>query len=96
MRKTNTEQLKTIIQQFLREEGLETPLNQHRIINAWSEVMGKGIARNTGKIFIRNQTLFVQIKSPALKADLMMMREQLVKKLNNYVQAQVITTISFY
>lgn len=96
MRKTNTEQLGTIIRQFLREEGLETPLNQHRIISAWTEVMGMGIAKYTGNIYIKNQTLFVQIKSPALKADLMMMRNTLVQKLNNHVHAQVITSINFY
>ena len=43
MRKSNTEQLGNILRRYQREEGLETPLNQHRLINAWPDVMGQGI-----------------------------------------------------
>jgi hypothetical protein len=75
---------------------LETPLNQHRLINSWSEVMGQGIKKYTGDIFIKNQTLYVQIRSSVLKQDLMMSRQALVKRLNEHINAQVITDIIFY
>ncbi len=96
MRKTNSEHISTVIRQFLREEGLETPLNQHRLIDSWAEVMGQGIVRYTGNIFIKNQTLFVQIKSSVLKQDLIMTRTNLVRRLNDHVGALVITDIQFY
>lgn len=80
----------------MREEGLETPLNQYRLIEAWAAVMGQGIAKYTGNIYIKNQTLYVQITSPVLKSDLMMGRASLVRRLNEHVGAQVITSISFY
>ena len=92
MRHSNAEQLGSIISQ----EGLETPLNQYRLIESWKEVMGEGIARYTGNLFIKNQTLFVQIKSSVLKQDLSMSRGNLVKRLNEHVKAQVITDITFY
>jgi len=96
MRKTNSEHISAVIRQFLREEGLETPLNQHRLIDSWAEVMGQGIVRYTGNIFIKNQTLFVQIKSSVLKQDLIMTRTNLVRRLNDHVGALVITDIQFY
>ena len=96
MRKTNSEHISTVIRQYLREEGLETQLNQHRLIDSWAEVMGQGIVRYTGNIFIKNQTLFVQIKSSVLKQDLMMARTSLVRRLNDHVGALVITDIQFY
>ena len=96
MRKSNTESIGTLLQRFLREEGLETPLNQHRLIRSWQDVLGQGIMRYTGDIFIRNQTLHVQIRSSVLKQDLMMSRANLVKRLNDHVGAQVITDIQFY
>ena len=40
MRRKNTEQIDCILNRFLRNEGLETPLNEYRLVNAWSEVMG--------------------------------------------------------
>ena len=96
MRRSNSEHISEILQRFLLEEGLETPLNQHRLINSWSEVMGQGIMKYTGDIFIKNQTLYVQIRSSVLKQDLMMSRQALVKRLNEHINAQVITDIIFY
>lgn len=96
MRKCNAEQLGAIISQLMREEGLETPLNQYRLIDSWQDVMGQGIMKYTGNIFIKNQTLYVQITSPVIKSDLMMGRSMLVRRLNEKVKAQVITNIVFY
>ena len=58
--------------------------------------MGQGIMKYTGDIFIKNQTLYVQIRSSVLKQDLMMSRQALVKRLNEHINAQVITDIIFY
>ncbi len=96
MRFGKSEQVGDVVRQFLRSEGLETPLNQHRLIAAWSEVMGEGIRRYTGEVFIKNQTLFVQIRSSVLRQELNMTKANLVAKLNNHVKAQVICDIKFY
>lgn len=95
MRRCKAETIGDMIRQFLRREGLETPLNELRIVSAWPEVMGEGIARYTGEAFVRNEVLYIQIKSPALRANLMMNREALVARLNNHVGAQVIRNIIF-
>lgn len=88
--------LADILQQTLRENGLETPLLQHRLIDAWPTVVGKTIDEYTGERFIKNQTLFVKILNPALRQDLSMMRTQLVKRLNEQVGALVITEVRIY
>ena len=96
MRFGKSEQVGDVVRQFLRSEGLETPLNQHRLIAAWPEVMGEGIRRYTGEVFIKNQTLFVQIRSSVLRQELNMTKANLVAKLINHVKAQVICDIKFY
>lgn len=85
-----------IVWQVLRSQGLETPLMQKRIIDAWDTVMGHAVAQYTGDKFIRNQTLMVKIHNPALRADLNMLRTQLTSKLNDAVGAQVITDVKIY
>lgn len=95
MRRNNAESIGDVLRQFLRQEGIETPLNERRIEMAWPEVMGQAIARYTGTLFVKNETLYVQVKSPALRANLMLGREELVRRLNNYVGAQVIRQIVF-
>ncbi len=96
MRRSQAESLTTLLGEFLREEGLETPLNQRRLISSWPEVVGPTIARYTGDVFIKNQTLYVRIKSAPLKNDLMMGRASLVSQLNQHIGAQVIADIVFY
>ena len=72
MKKSNSEQVGDILRRFMRDEGLETPLNQFRLMSAWKDVMGDGIEQYTGDMFIKNQTLFVKIKSSVLKNNQMM------------------------
>lgn len=85
-----------LVRQVMREEGLETPINEYRLVTeAWPEVMGKGVVRYTGDIFVKQSTLYVQLKSPALKQNLMMGRAALVHRLNQAVGAQVIEHLVF-
>ena len=84
-----------LILKNLRAQGLETPLQQKRLIEAWPEVMGELIAGYTQEVFIKNQTLHVKLTNPALRADLAMMRADIVKKLNAAGGSQVIVEIRF-
>ena len=96
MFKRDVQSLADIVAQCLRHDGLETPLQQRRLIDSWGKVAGRAIEKYTGEKFIRNQTLFVKILNPALRADLSMMRERFVKNLNVEAGAKVITDIKFY
>lgn len=95
MFKREVQSVKDLILQAMREQGLETPLNQKRLVEAWPEVAGPVIARYTLNTYIYNQTLFVRLSNPALRSDLCMMRQELVKKLNDYVGEQIITDVRF-
>lgn len=96
MFRRQVQQIDDILQMVLREQGLETPLLQKRLIDQWETVTGNIVARYTEEKYIKNQTLFVKITNPALRQDLTMMRQQLVKRLNESVGALVIIDIKFY
>ena len=85
-----------LLPEFLRNEGLETPLQQKRLIDSWDAVVGAPFAAYCGEKFIKNQTLYVKLQNPALRADLTMNRSILVRRLNEQVGAQVIADIRFY
>jgi predicted nucleic acid-binding Zn ribbon protein len=95
MRRQKAEQVGELVRRFLREEGLETPYNEYRLVEAWPEVMGQGIANYTGEVVIRNRVLHVHLKSSVLRQELFMNRKRLVQKLNEHVGAQVIDDIVF-
>ena len=82
--------------QFLREQGLETPLLEYRIIKAWSEVAGPTVSKYTGQRYIREGVLYVQIKSPSLRQNLSMYQSELTERLNNQVKSRVINSVRFF
>lgn len=93
MRRTNSEAIGDILRQYLRQQGLESPLNEYRLIQGWSHVMGPIIARYTKDLTIHNQTLYIHISSPAVRQEILMQRKEVTNRLNAYVGAQVITNI---
>ena len=95
MFKRDVQSLKDLLLRNLREQGLETPLLQKRLVDVWPQVAGPIIASYTLNTYIYNQTLFVRLSTPSLRADLSMMTQQLVDKLHAAVGQQVITDIKF-
>ena len=95
MKRQREIQLGDAIRQFMRQEGIESPYNEFRLVQAWPEVMGQAVQRYTGNIYIKNQVLYVHLTSSVLRQELFMGRQLLVHRLNNYVGAQAITKIVF-
>jgi predicted nucleic acid-binding Zn ribbon protein len=91
----DVKELRGLILRNLRQQGLEMPLLQKRLIEAWPVVAGETIASYTLNTYIYNQVLFVRLSSPALRAELSMRRQELVTQLNQHVGSQVITDIRF-
>ena len=95
MFKREVQSVKDIILRTMREQGLETPLQQKRLVEAWPKVAGPLIASYTLNTYIYNQTLYVHLSNPALRADLSMRRQEFTERLNAVVGEQVITDVRF-
>lgn len=97
MKRNKAQNINDLVLQFLRLSGLETPLNEHRLIQAWSDVLGPQMSKYTDveHLYIKNQKLYVHVTSAALRQELSMARSTLVKTLNNRVGSQVIVDIIF-
>lgn len=93
MKRGGVKSISELVRATCREEGLETPLNEYRLIKAWSQVLGKNVNNYTGELYIKNQILYVHVTSSVLRQELMMNRKNLVRLLNEHVKAQVITDI---
>lgn len=95
MEMKKVEHIGKLVQRFLRQKSLESPLNEQRLLDAWPQILGPTIDSYTQNLFIRNQVLYVHLTSAALRQELMMGRELLVRNLNQKVGATVITNIIF-
>lgn len=93
---TKAQPMRDILLDYLRKEGLETPLLEFRITQAWVEVMGETINRYTRQVFVRDRQLKVQLTSAPLRQNLMMEHKRIAQKLNDYVGSFVISDVSFF
>ena len=95
MKRQREEQVGDVIRQFMRAEGIETPYNEFRLVQAWPEIVGPAVERMTTDIYIKNSILYVHLTSSVIRHELFLGRQRLAQRLNDYVGAQVITTIVF-
>lgn len=51
MKRNDAEQIGKLIQQYLRQESLESPLNEQRLLDAWPQVLGPA-ASYTSNLYI--------------------------------------------
>ena len=96
MQKKNAQPLSEALSDFFRENSrLRYQLAQQRIIRRWGELLGEGVAKYTTNIYFNRDTLYVSLTSSVLRAELMMIKEELIKKLNDHAEMAVVRDIMF-
>jgi predicted nucleic acid-binding Zn ribbon protein len=95
MRKRNTEELRDIIGQVLKQSKLDKPLKEKRLIDAWPLVLGANITQYTSSLSIKNRVLYVGLTSSVLRHDLFLSKEKILTSLNQQVGSEVISDIIF-
>jgi hypothetical protein len=93
MRRSNIQNINEVVEQLLKELKIDHKLKEVRLINSWNEVLGNNIARLTSKIFIKDRVLFVYMKSPVARNELMMLKSGIIKSLNDRAGEKVIDDI---
>ena len=74
---------------------LRRKFDETSLIVAWPEMMGVAVANRTKDIFIRDRKLFIRIESAVIKNDLMMMRSNIIEKMNEKAGSSIIDEIIF-
>lgn len=96
MQKKNAQPLSEALSDFFNENSaLRVKLAQQRVIRGWSELFGEGISRYTGNLYFNRDTLYVHLTSAVLRAELLMIKEELIKKLNDHAEMPVVHDIVF-
>lgn len=92
-RKGDAQPLKDVIRELLDTYRLQGKFQEQRVVALWPQVMGEFIASRTQRIFVKNQTLHVELNSAPLKEELMMSKDKLIALLNEKVGVQAIKDV---
>jgi predicted nucleic acid-binding Zn ribbon protein len=93
MRKPNDKSIKEAMDQLFQVYKLQQKFDETALIAAWPEMMGVAIANRTKELYIRQKKLFVRVESSVIKNELMMMRSQIIEKMNERAGGEVILEI---
>ncbi len=67
---------------FLEAKGLREPLLQAGAVEEWEERVGESIARVTRAKGVRDHALVVEVRSSAWLMELNLMREEILRRVN--------------
>lgn len=83
MRKGNEQPIKDVISEMLSSYHIKDKLAEVDIVQQWEKLMGKLIAKNTQKLYIKDKKLFLFIESSALKQELTYSKSKIIEIINN-------------
>lgn len=90
MKEGKTKQIDELVGQALRSMGLEQKFKEHEVCMIWPEVVGQMIASRTKSVRMTEGKLFVSFTSAVVKNEIMMVKEGLVRALNEKVGKEVV------
>lgn len=93
MGRTNDKTLKEAINLYLDALKLRRKFDETSLLAAWPDLMGQAISNRTKQLFIKDKKLFVRVESAVIKNELMLMRTQIIGKMNEFVGSVVIEEI---
>jgi hypothetical protein len=93
MRKSHTQKISDVIRECLQEMQIDRKLKEVNIVSQWESLMGRTVASRTSKIYIRNRILYIHVTSSVLKNELIMLRQDIISRLNEKADEQLIEEI---
>ena len=95
MGRTNDKTLKEAIEQMLQVYKIKRKYDETGIKTSWPELVGKSVANRTKEIYIHDKKLFLRIESSVIKNELVLMRAQIIDKINNDAKVILVEEIIF-
>ena len=93
MKRKNEQSIGEIIREYLKVTQLENHVFETRIAEVWQEALGDRITLETERIHLQSGTLFVTLKSPSLKNDILMRRTVIRTVLNEKLGSEIIKSV---
>ena len=93
MKRENTQLIKDILQEFIKEEHLEDGLQRVRIFRTWDLVVGEAGTRATTNKFFRDGILYCTINSSIVRTQLYYRKEDIALQMNKMLNDNLISKI---
>jgi hypothetical protein len=93
MRRSETVKLSELIKKSIQANKLEDGIDRVRIKSLWLEVAGYHINKATTELKVSKSVLYVSMNSSILRSELLLIRSELVKRINKELGRTFISEI---
>ncbi len=87
--------MKDLIPKMLRENHLQTGMDQIAVQEAWIQVMGPGVANYTEQVLLKDQVLLVKLRSSALRQELEYGKDKILKMMQETLERIELKKVRF-
>ncbi|TVR79880.1 MAG: DUF721 domain-containing protein [Chitinophagaceae bacterium] len=94
MSEGNQYQLKDTLKMLMNSYSKNPHSAQARIAHAYEKVVGKTVAKYTGKVYLKDRELFLYIETSPLKNELEYSKKKIVENLNKELGEDIIDTLT--
>ena len=95
MRKSKPQPLQSVLLSLIDGLGLKKGIQQHRAALIWEEVVGEKIAKVTRVERVESGRLFIHVSKPTWRNELVLLKREIIAKLNKTLGGEVINDIIF-
>lgn len=92
-RSSNENSLAEVIQHLIRQNGLQSGIDQVKVEMAWRELMGNGVNHYTRKVSFAGGTITVELTSSVLREELLHGKSKIINLLNEHLGSEVVTDV---
>lgn len=94
-KRDTSKKLSTILEEVLRENNMNRQLLEHKASSLWSMVLGPTVNHVTRDVYVHNGVMFVELTSSVVRQELTMIKNRIMKRINEAVGSDVLTDIVF-
>jgi len=85
-----------LLPDYLNKIGLTERLAQQKAVILWNKAVGQDIRKQTVANRIEHSILYVSVTSPIWMNELVYLKSEIIKKLNELIGREVVKDIKFY
>ncbi|MCS7027383.1 MAG: DUF721 domain-containing protein [Bacteroidia bacterium] len=88
--------LSDCIHSFLKQSSLDKQMYEQLVISHWKDIVGEHAAEHTVSLFIKDKALHVKLNNSCWRNELHYRKQQIIQKINAFVNYDLIGEVHVY
>jgi predicted nucleic acid-binding Zn ribbon protein len=94
-RYSHTRTVSEAFETFLDALGIREKYEESFVTANWQRLMGPTIAKRTNKVYLKRNTLYVDMSSASLKQDMLLSKSQIARIINEEIGKEIVKEVMF-